>query len=191
MHYHWPVITFHGHLIWFHYPHQDGSTQQEEPHEHCESSKQMSRARSMQGEQRKPELECELSAYLFVTCFGVLIDSFLFRLPLSLCRPRLTCVLELELEQISEMLACQLIHHLCLVSLLIWKFVQMLKELCCLLLPTSNQWIWPLMTTQRGHHFQHVSPETCSQLTTSPIHYTFPTATQHLCQIALMMMILT
>jgi hypothetical protein len=71
----------------------------------------------MQGEQREPELECELSAYLFVTCFGVLIDSFLFRLPLSLCRPRLTCVLELELEleQISEMLACQLIHHLCLV----------------------------------------------------------------------------
>jgi hypothetical protein len=81
MHHHWPVITFHGHLIRFHYPHQDGSTQQEEPREHCESLKQMSRARSTQGEQREPELECELSAYLFVTCFGALIDSFLFRLP--------------------------------------------------------------------------------------------------------------
>jgi hypothetical protein len=36
---------------------------------------------SMQGEQRETELECELSAYLFVTFFGALIDSFLFRLP--------------------------------------------------------------------------------------------------------------
>jgi hypothetical protein len=61
-HHRWPVITFHSHLIRFHYPHQDGSMQQEEPYEHCKSLKQMSRAMSMQGEQREPELERELSA---------------------------------------------------------------------------------------------------------------------------------